>query len=337
MVRIELPIDGMTVSVIVNRHNVVQVFKEQQSIPIDEDNVHHLEVDLGQSKLQLNTEQLSQNLLAVAINQSPWRWVEVPNGNEDRKGNWLGLAALGFKLFKSAKVVKAALIGASVAGYAWLFSWQFALMLVACLVVHEYGHVRAMKYFGLKTKGFYLIPFVGGLAMSEDKMSTRWQNVIISLMGPAFGLFTSILGVVLYYATGAEIFAGVAVLSALLNLFNLLPILPLDGGHVLKSISFSMRSWIGLLACLGGLALGLWVSYVYGLMLLAFFIFIGSIEILLEWRMRHQTHLLPLDRYGQVVSAALYVLVAVGHIAVMWHFADSENVILSLPVKVLSS
>ncbi|TQF72296.1 site-2 protease family protein [Pseudoalteromonas luteoviolacea] len=337
MVRIELPIDGMTVSVIVNRHNVVQVFKEQQSIPIEEHNVHHLEVDLGQSKLQLNTEQLSQNLLAVAINQSPWQWVEVPNGNEDRKGNWLGLAALGFKLFKSAKVVKAALIGASVAGYAWLFSWQFALMLVACLVVHEYGHVRAMKYFGLKTKGFYLIPFVGGLAMSEGKMSTRWQNVIISLMGPAFGLFTSILGVVLYYATGAEIFAGVAVLSALLNLFNLLPILPLDGGHVLKSISFSMRSWIGLLACLGGLALGLWVSYVYGLMLLAFFIFVGSIEILLEWRMRHQTHLLPLDRYGQVVSAALYVLVAVGHIAVMWHFADSENVILSLPVKVLSS
>ncbi|MBQ4812156.1 metalloprotease [Pseudoalteromonas luteoviolacea] len=337
MIRIELPIDGMTISVMVNRQSVVQVYKEQQSMPIDELNEHQLEVDLGQRTLQISTEQLRDNLLAVSIDQSPWQWVEVPVASYERKGNWLGLAALGFKLFKSAKVIKAALIGASVAGYAWLFSWQFALMLVACLVVHEYGHVRAMKYFGLKTKGFYLIPFVGGLAMSEDKMTTRWQDVIISLMGPAFGLFTSVLGVVLYYVTGSEIFAGVAVLSALLNLFNLLPILPLDGGHVLKSISFSMRSWVGLLACLGGLALGLWVSYTFGLMLLAFFIFIGSIEILLEWRTRHQTHLLPLDRYGQIVSAALYVLVAVGHIAVMWHFADSDNVILSLPVKVLSS
>ncbi|KZN68377.1 site-2 protease family protein [Pseudoalteromonas luteoviolacea] len=337
MIRIELPIDGMTISVMINRCSVVQVYKEQQSMPIDELSEHQLEVDLGQRKLHLNTEQLNENLLAVSFEQSPWRWVEVPTAGQERKGNWLGLAALGFKLFKSAKVIKAALIGASVAGYAWLFSWQFALMLVACLVVHEYGHVRAMKYFGLKTKGFYLIPFVGGLAMSEEKMTTRWQDVIISLMGPAFGLFTSVLGVVFYYATGSEIFAGVAVLSALLNLFNLLPILPLDGGHVLKSISFSMRSWVGLLACMGGLALGLWVSYEFGLMLLAFFIFIGSIEILLEWRSRHQTHLIPLDRYGQVVSAALYVLVAVGHIAVMWHFADSDNVILSLPVKVLSS
>ncbi|TMN32408.1 site-2 protease family protein, partial [Pseudoalteromonas sp. S2755] len=62
----------------------------------------------------------------------------------------------------------------------------------------------------------------------------------------------SILGGVLYYATEMEIFAGVAVLSALLTLFNLLPILPLDGGDVLKSISFSMRSWVGLFACIAG-------------------------------------------------------------------------------------
>ncbi|ESP95353.1 MULTISPECIES: site-2 protease family protein [Pseudoalteromonas] len=337
MTRIELPIGGMAISIMVSQHTVVQVYKEQQSVPIEEHSEHQFSVDLGTHVLMLDTTQLQTNALAVSIDQSPWQWIEVPHAIEERRGNWLGLAALGFKLFKSAKVVKAALLGASVAGYAWLFSWQFALMLVACLVVHEYGHVRAMKYFGLKTKGFYLIPFVGGLAMSEDKMTTRWQDVIISLMGPAFGLFTSVLGVVLYYATGAEIFAGVAVLSALLNLFNLLPILPLDGGHVLKSISFSMRSWVGLLACLAGLGLGLWISFSFGLMLLAFFIFIGSIEILLEWRTRHQTHMLPLDRYGQVVSAVLYALVAVGHIAVMWHFADSDNVILSLPVKILSS
>ncbi|MCF6441038.1 site-2 protease family protein [Pseudoalteromonas luteoviolacea] len=337
MTRIELPIGSMMVSVMIHQHKVIQVYKEQQSVPIEEHGAHQLRVELDGHELQLDTSELNTNSLAISVDNAPWQWVEVPLATAQQRGNWLGLAALGFKLFKSAKVIKAALLGASVAGYAWLFSWQFALMLVACLVVHEYGHVRAMKYFGLKTKGFYLIPFVGGLAMSEDKMTTRWQDVIISLMGPAFGLFTSVLGVVLYYVTGAEIFAGVAVLSALLNLFNLLPILPLDGGHVLKSISFSMRSWMGLLACLSGLALGLWISYEFGLMLLAFFIFIGSVEILLEWRSRHHTHLLPLDRYGQIISAALYVLVAVGHIAVMWHFADSDNVILSLPVKVLSS
>ncbi|MCH1932502.1 site-2 protease family protein, partial [Shewanella sp. A25] len=73
-----------------------------------------------------------------------------------------GLLVLGFKLFKSAKVIKVVLAGASVAAYSWLFSFEFAIALILCLVIHEYGHIRAMKRFGLQTKGIYLIPFLGG-------------------------------------------------------------------------------------------------------------------------------------------------------------------------------
>lgn len=251
--------------------------------------------------------------------------------------NLLGLAALGFKLLKSAKVVKAVLAGASVAGYAWLFSLEFALVLIACLVAHEYGHVKAMKYFGIKTKGIYLIPFLGGLAVSDDKINTRWQDVVIAIMGPVFGLFMSLACWLLYAVTDIELFAGAAVLSALLNLFNLLPILPLDGGHILKSISFSMRSWVGLGACIAGIALGLWVSYSFGLALLAFFLAVGALEIIFEWRQRHYSHLVPLDSYGQLFSATWYVLVAAGHILVIMSFADSDNPILSLPMKILGS
>ena len=254
-----------------------------------------------------------------------------------KTANLMGLAALAFKLLKSAKVIKAVLAGASVAGYAWLFSFEFALVLIACLVAHEYGHVRAMQYFGIKTKGIYLIPFVGGLAVSDDKINTRWQDVVISIMGPVFGLFMSLACWLLYAITDLELFAGAAVLSSLLNLFNLLPILPLDGGHILKSISFSMRSWIGLAACMGGIALGLWVSYSFGLMLLVFFLAVGALEIIFEWRQRHYSHLVPLDHYGQLFSATWYVLVAAGHILVIMSFADSDNPILSLPMKILGS
>jgi len=251
--------------------------------------------------------------------------------------NFMGLAALAFKLLKSAKVIKAVLAGASVAGYAWLFSFEFALVLIACLVAHEYGHVKAMQYFGIKTKGIYLIPFVGGLAVSDDKINTRWQDVVISTMGPCFGLFMSLGCWLLYAITDLELFAGAAVLSSLLNLFNLLPILPLDGGHVLKSISFSMRSWVGLGACMAGIGLGLWVSYTFGLALLVFFLAVGALEIVFEWRQRHYSHLVPLDSYGQLFSAAWYVLVAAGHILVIMSFADSDNPILSLPMKILGS
>ena len=251
--------------------------------------------------------------------------------------NLMGLVALGFKLLKSTKVIKAVLAGASVAGYAWLFSFEFALLLIACLVAHEYGHVKAMQYFGIKTKGIYLIPFVGGLAVSDDKINTRWQDVVISIMGPVFGLFMSLACWLLYAITDMELFAGAAVLSSLLNLFNLLPILPLDGGHILKSISFSMRSWVGLGICMAGIVLGLWVSYTFGLTLLVFFLAVGALEIVFEWRHRKFSHLVALDTYGQVFSAAWYCLVAAGHVLVIMSFADSDNPILSLPMKILGS
>ena len=84
----------------------------------------------------------------------------------------MGLASLGFKLLKSAKMIKVLLAGASLAAYSWFFSMQFALSLLACLVFHEYGHIRAMKYFSMQIKGIYLIPFVGGLAVTDEKINT---------------------------------------------------------------------------------------------------------------------------------------------------------------------
>ena len=304
----------------------------------------HLQQANNRVEISLNLQAKDQTVAyQLWVNQHQQETGEFPLtasahlAKEKSKQSFMGLAALVFKLFKSAKVVKAVLAGASVAGYAWLFSIEFALVIVACLVIHEYGHVRAMQYFGIKTKGIYLIPFVGGLAVSDDKINTRWQDVVISIMGPCFGLFMSLACLVIYWLTDIELFAGAAVLSALLNLFNLLPILPLDGGHVLKSISFSMRSWVGLSVCMSGIALGLWLSYTFGLALLVFFLFVGAIEVIVEWRQRHFSHLIPLDRYGQIFSAVWYFIVVAGHVAVIINFADSENPILSLPMKILGS
>ncbi len=254
-----------------------------------------------------------------------------------RQFSVIGLVSLGLKLLKSAKAIKVLLVGASLAAYSWLFSFQFALLLLLCLVIHEYGHIRAMKYFGLKTKGIYLIPFVGGLAVGENRLNTRWQNVVISIMGPVFGLFLSVASLLLFYITGEVIFAGLAAFNALLNLFNLLPILPLDGGHILKSIAFSMHSAVGLVLCIAGALLGVVLSYTFGLALLGFLLLVGSGEILLEWRMRHHSLLLPLDRYGQIFSAVWYILVVLGLIGVIYIVASSGDAVLGLPLEILKS
>ncbi|MDO6562971.1 site-2 protease family protein [Amphritea sp. 1_MG-2023] len=262
---------------------------------------------------------------------------QAPIRQEKRSFSIIGLGALGLKLLKSAKVIKAVMAGASLAAYSWFFSLPFALALIFCLVVHEYGHIRAMKHFGMKTKGIYLIPFVGGLALSDARINTRWQDVCISMMGPFFGLALSLLSLLAYWLTGSLFFAGLSAFNALLNLFNLLPILPLDGGHLLKSIAFSMNSLVGLLLCGAAAAGGIWLSYYFGLALLGFLLLIGSIEVLFEWRGRHQSLLLPLDRYGQIVSALWYGLTVAGLIAIIWYFHGMGDALLGLPLKVLQS
>jgi len=255
----------------------------------------------------------------------------------ERKFSLIGLLSLGMKALKSAKLIKVVLASASLAAYSWLFSFQFALALIACLVFHEYGHVRAMKYFGMKTKGIYLVPFLGGLALSDEKINTRWQDVVISIMGPMFGLVLSVFLLLAYVITGEMFFAGLAVFNAFLNLFNLLPILPLDGGHVLKSISFSMNSIAGIVLCTLAAAGGVLLSYSLGLTLFGFLLIMGMLEIVVEWRGRHHSHLLPLDRYGQAVAAIWYIGLVSALIGIIWFFASTGDQLLSLPLLILGT
>ncbi|MEW6999207.1 site-2 protease family protein [Colwelliaceae bacterium BS250] len=287
-----------------------------------------------QFQLLINDELLHKNTL----NEKDIEQHQVTKDKKQPiKFSFIGMAGLGLKLLKSAKVVKVLFAAGSLAAYSWLFSIEFAIALILCLVFHEYGHIKAMKYFGLKTKGIYLIPFVGGLALSDDKINTRWQDVVISIMGPFFGLILSIVCLVGYWITDLEILAGLAVFNALLNLFNLLPILPLDGGHILKSIAFSINSKVGIVAGVLGAALGVYISYHFGLALLGFLLAIGSLEIFFEYKRRHLSELLPLNRYSQIVSVVWYILTVGGLSAIIWFVGQTANDALSLPLKILAS
>jgi len=287
-----------------------------------------------QFQLSVNDEVLHENTL----NEKD---IEQRQSTQDHKRpikiSLIGMAGLGLKLLKSAKVIKVLFAAGSLAAYSWLFSIEFAIALILCLVFHEYGHIKAMKYFGLKTKGIYLIPFVGGLALSDDKINTRWQDIVISIMGPFFGLILSVTCLIGYWITDLELLAGLAVFNALLNLFNMLPVLPLDGGHVLKSIAFSINSKVGLIVCILGAALGVYISYHFGLALLGFLLAIGSIEILFEYKRRHLSDLLPLNRYAQIVSIFWYIITLSGLSAIIWFVGQTGNGALSLPLKILGS
>ncbi len=233
----------------------------------------------------------------------------APNGTATRqpKGHMATFFVMGLKLLKSAKVIKVALLGTAIGGWSLIFSWQFALVLVSVLVFHEYGHLRAMKYFGLKTKGMYLIPFVGGLAIGE-RAKTQWQDVVISLMGPIFGLLMSIAFYLAYLVTENHFIGLVASLSSLINLFNLLPVYPLDGGRAIKAIVFSAKKYWGFALLLSLSAAGFALAASAGWGFICVFIIIGLIDLLVSWRDFANQDITPLDIYGMWFSIIWYAV-----------------------------
>jgi len=252
------------------------------------------------------------------------------------KKSGIVLLGIALKLLKSFKVVKLALIAASVAVYSVMFTVEFALALVAVLIFHEYGHVRAMKKFGIPTKGFYLIPFMGGIAVG-DKSRTQWESLYISMMGPVYGLAMTAAFYVAFLMTGSHFCGLVAATSALLNLVNLFPVYPLDGGQVVKALVFSRRNRLALMALLTVSAICLYACWAIGLYFLCFFIVIGVVDIIASWSIPISDDMTPLTTYGIWFSLLWYIAVAVAFIVMILMLVAAQVPGAEIATKILSS
>lgn len=246
------------------------------------------------------------------------------------------LMAIGFKLFKSIQVLKVALLAASVGAYSLIFSVEFALALIAVLVFHEYGHLRAMKKFGIPTKGMYLIPFVAGLTIG-DAPRTRWQDVYISMMGPVYGLIMSLAFYIFYLVTDNHFAGLVASISALVNIINLVPVHPLDGGRVIKSLVFSGRNYLAFIGLLVISSICLVLAWQMGFVFLIFFIVLGVLDIIASWRVSLAEDITPLNAYG-IWFCLLWYLVVIGLFIGMIYLIAADGLPGSeIALKVLSS
>lgn len=198
------------------------------------------------------------------------------------KSSSVSLGAIGIKLIstfaKLAKSLKFILAAGTFAGYSFLFTWKFALLIMFGVGIHEMGHVWAMRRCGLKTKGFYFIPFVGGAAVSDEAFKSGKEEIYVALMGPVFGVITILPALILFILTDLPIWAAAASFLAVINLFNLFPINPLDGGRVIKSLALSVDKHVGVFILLVGFILAILLSYSFGFYLLGFIAIIGMLE-----------------------------------------------------------
>lgn len=215
--------------------------------------------------------------------------------NKPKLGLWILLGKFGGKLItlilkmvQGLKLAKVGLAGATLASYTALYSWKFAVMLLIAIGFHESGHVWAMKKMGIKTKGFYFLPFLGGVAIAEDNYKTYGQNAYISIMGPIWGALLAYVSGAVYLITGDPLWAAAAAWMATVNLFNLLPINPLDGGQLLRAISFSIGKRTGLWFLAISLVIATVAMVFLKMGLFVLILAIGAAELWSEFRKRNR-------------------------------------------------
>jgi Zn-dependent protease len=128
----------------------------------------------------------------------------------------------------------------SVGAYALIWSWKFAIGFVLLLLVHEMGHVFQLRREGIKAGAPMFIPFLGALIAMKELPKDAAAEARVGLAGPVLGSLGALLPLALYAATGDELFKALAFVGFFLNLFNLLPVLPLDGGRAMAALSPTM-------------------------------------------------------------------------------------------------
>jgi Zn-dependent protease len=214
---------------------------------------------------------------------------------QKKTGLWALIIKIGLKilpilgkLLKATKFLKFGLAAASFITYSMMFTWKFAILILIALAFHESGHVWAMRKMGIKTKGFYFIPFLGAAAIAEESYKTYGQNSFIALMGPVWGLGLSMASCAAYYATGNPIFAAAAGWMAFINIFNLFPVNPLDGGQVVRSIAFSIHKNLGFIFMIISLIVSTILMFKLKIGLFAFLIIVGIIELIVEFFRRRR-------------------------------------------------
>ena len=203
-----------------------------------------------------------------------------------RVGAFALLAKLGGTALKALKTANLGWAAASAAAYGVLFSWKFALALLLQLFVHEYGHVHALRRPGMKVRGMYFVPFLGAVAVTEDAFSSRRQQAYVALNGPVWGTLFSLLPAGLWLLTRQPIFAAVTAWWAIINLFNLIPVTPLDGGRVMQSLAYSFSSTLGLALTVLGLGGAVVVGTTLGYELIWLVALLGALELVGEAQAR---------------------------------------------------
>ena len=200
---------------------------------------------------------------------------------------------------------------------------KFAVGFVLLMLVHELGHSMAMRYFRLSASPPIFIPFLGAVINLRQMPRNALEEAIVGIGGPVTGTIAAGVTYLLYLKTGSEIMLDLALFGFLLNLFNMLPVPPLDGGRVTAAVS----PWvwiIGLILVVLYMGLG-WFSTGRPSFILVLLLIMAwpRVKRVLTSREQRRTPYYDIGRSAKVLMGVSYVVLS-GLLMVMFVLCQWE-------------
>jgi Zn-dependent protease len=124
--------------------------------------------------------------------------------------------------------------------YVKLFGWEFAVGFIVLLYIHEMGHVIALRRLGIPASRPMFIPLMGAFIRMKGVPKRAWDESMVGIAGPVFGTAASLVVLALWKLSGSHTLEAIAYIGFFLNAFNMIPMLPLDGGRVVQALHPAM-------------------------------------------------------------------------------------------------
>jgi Zn-dependent protease len=189
------------------------------------------------------------------------------------------LKVLVFALPKLKLFTTSASMLVSIAAYQLIFGWPFAVGLVLLLLLHELGHVIQLRREGVEASAPMFIPFLGAVIAAKSMGKDAAAEARVGLAGPILGTIATLIPLGIWLATGEDFWRALAYIGFFLNLFNLLPVVPLDGGRAMAALS----PWVWFVGFAGLVVLTVFIPNPILLLVILF----GGLESWRRWKARN--------------------------------------------------
>jgi Zn-dependent protease len=188
----------------------------------------------------------------------------------------------------------------SIAAYSLIWGWKFAVGFVILLFVHEMGHVIQLRREGIEASAPLFIPFLGAVVWGRMLEGNALAEARVGLAGPILGS----IGAAVCWAIGAGIdsdfWRALAFIGFFLNLFNLAPVTPLDGGRAVAALT----PWMWFV----GLFLVAVLAFAYPNPIIFLILIMGALDVHRRWKARHeQGEYYKVSPRNRAIVAVVYI------------------------------